>query len=428
MKKTFYIENLGCAKNQVDAEVVAFDLINKGYECTNDTENAVKKADIIIVNTCAFIESAKKESIDVFFELNAQKKKSAKIVITGCLGQRYKDELVKEMPEAFMISGVPQTPSTTRGDRLFSKKGTAYVKILEGCNHRCSFCAIPIIRGPLVSISEEEIIKETSRLVKSGVKEINLIGQDLASYGIDKYKKSTLTDLLAKLSQIEGDFNIRCLYIHPDFFPSDLISVIQRSNGKILPYFDIPLQHASKDILKAMHRAHTKEYYLDLIKKIRSSFDECYIRTTYLLGFKNESKETLEELKEFIEESSLDAASFFEYSREEGTEGERIMSEDEVKSIRPLVKRYKKKLEALQDKISSSRLGRFVGTEQNVLIEEKIEGTAMYFAHIPLQCPDTDGTVVLSVPENSAEPLIEGEKYRAKITKVNNLDLEAEKI
>ena len=132
--------------------------------------------------------------------------------------------------------------------------------------------------------------------------------------------------------------------------------------------------------------------------------------------------------KEFIEESSLDAASFFEYSREEGTEGERIMSEDEVKSIRPLVKRYKKKLEALQDKISSSRLSRFVGTEQNVLIEEKIEGTSMYFAHIPLQCPDTDGTVVLSVPENSAEPLIEGEKYRAKITKVNNLDLEAEKL
>lgn len=428
MKKTFYIENLGCAKNQVDAEVIAADLINKGYECINDKENAVKKADIIIVNTCAFIESAKKESIEVFFELNAQKKKSAKMIITGCLGQRYKDELIKEIPEAFMISGVPLIPSTSRGDRLFSKKGTAYVKILEGCNHRCAFCAIPLIRGPLVSISKEEIIKETVRLTQSGVKEINLIGQDLASYGCDKYKKSMLTDLLKSLSSIDGDFIIRCLYIHPDFFPSDIISVIQRSNGKILPYFDIPLQHASKDILKVMHRAHTKEYYLNLIKNIRSSFDECYIRTTYLLGFKNESKDTLEELKDFIEESSLDAASFFEYSKEEGTEGEKMMSDDEIKAMRPLVKRYKKKLENLQDKISSSRLSRFVGTIQDVLVEEKIEGTSMYFAHIPFQCPDTDGTVVLSNPFDSDDPLVVGEKYKAKITKVNNLDLEAQKM
>lgn len=428
MKKTFYIENLGCAKNQVDAEVIANDLISKGYECINDTPNAQKKADIIIVNTCAFIESARKESIDVFFELNEQKKKSAKMIITGCLGERYKEELQKEIPEAFMISGVPSRPSTTRGDTLFSKKGTAFVKILEGCNHRCAFCAIPNIRGPLVSIDEDEILKETERLVKSGIKEINLIGQDLASYGCDTHKKSMLTTLLKKLVLIGGDFIIRCLYIHPDFFPSDLIETIKQSNGKIVPYFDIPLQHSSSAILTSMHRAHTKEFYLDLINTIRSSFDDCYIRTTYLLGFKNESEETLKDLEGFIKESSLDAASFFEYSREEGTDGEKMMSEEEVKALSPLVKKYKKRLENLQDKISSKRLERFVGTEQNVLIEEKIEGTSLYFAHIPFQCPDTDGTVVLSNPDNDNNPLIEGEKYRAKITKVNNLDLEAIKI
>lgn len=422
-KKTFYIENLGCAKNQVDAEVMANKLVKDGYVCINGAENAAETADVIIVNTCAFIESARKEAIDVFFTLNDAKKEGAKIIITGCLGERYKDELTKSLEEADEIRGVPKVPSTTRGDVLFSPKGTAYLKISEGCNHRCAFCAIPIIRGGLSSIDKDEILKEAKRLIKSGVKEINLIAQDLASYGFDKGDFNGLQSLLKDLIKIDGDFKIRCLYIHPDFFKDELIDIIKNSDGKIIPYFDIPIQHASESILKAMGRVHNKSDYKKMVEKIRKNFEDSYVRTTFLIGFKGETEETLLELKDFIKDVKFDAASFFEYSREEGTKGYKMVSKKELDALKPLLKKYKKELEDLQDSISSERLERFKGTTQNIMIEEKIEGSNMYFAHAPFQCPDVDGTIV--VTNKSGKDLEIGSIYKSVITGVNNLDLEA---
>lgn len=425
MHKKFYIENLGCAKNQVDAEVIANKLVKDGYVCINGTDENVENADVIIVNTCAFIDSARKEAIDVFFDLNNRKKDGAKIIITGCLGERYREELEKSLEEADEIHGVPKIPSTERGSVLFSPKGTAYLKISEGCNHRCAFCAIPLIRGNLISIDKKEIIKEAKRLIKSGVKEINLIGQDLALYGFDKREDYKLVDLLKDLIKIEGNYRIRCLYIHPDFFPDELLDVVKSSNGKIVPYFDIPIQHASNIILKNMGRVHDKNYYKEMIQKIRSCFEDSYIRTTFLIGFKGESKETLEELKSFMEDVQFDAASFFEYSREEGTRGYKMMKQSEVNALKPLLKEYKPILEYLQDTISSKRLERFVNQTLDVLVEEKVEESNLYFAHTAFQCPDVDGTVVLSNPDDEHNPLVVGKIYSAIITKVNNLDLEA---
>lgn len=424
--KTFYIENLGCAKNQVDAEVEASKLIKQGYKCINGEENAPQKADVIIVNTCAFIESARKESIDVFFELNEQKKKGSKIIITGCLGERYKKELEQELTEADEIRGVPEKPSTLREEEvLFSPRGTAFLKISEGCSHYCAFCAIPLIRGTLKSIDESEIIKEAKHLVKSGIKEINIIGQDLATYGND-LKTTSLVSLLKKLIEIDADFKMRCLYIHPDFFPDELIDVIKNSNSKIIPYFDIPIQHCNSEILHNMGRVHTKEDYATLVKKIRTTFDDSYVRTTFLLGFKGETEDTLSELEEYIKEVRFDAASFFLYSREKGTRGEKMMTVKEWGALNKLAKSKKASLEALEDKISSENLHRFVNREIDLLVEEKIEGTNLTFAHTPFQCPDVDGTVVLNLENRKGKvhSVNSGDRVKALITKVNNLDLE----
>lgn len=426
MSKTFYIENLGCAKNQVDAEVEASRLIKEGYKCINGEEDAPSRADVIIVNTCAFIDKARKESIDVFFSLNDQKKEGAKIIITGCLGERYKKELKEELSEADEIRGVPEKPSTLREEEvLFSPKGTAFLKISEGCSHYCAFCAIPLIRGPLKSISEDEILKEAKHLVKSGVKEINIIGQDLATYGND-LKDTSLVSLLKKLVSIDGDFKMRCLYIHPDFFSDELIEVIESSNGKIIPYFDIPIQHCNSEILRNMGRVHTKEDYEKLVQRIRSSFDYAYIRTTFLLGFKGESEATLLELEDYIKTVRFDAASFFLYSREEGTRGEKMMTLKEYNALNKLAKSKKEALEDLQDKISSQNLLRFVNKEMDLIVEEKVEGTALTFAHTSFQCPDVDGTVVLNLEDKNGciHNVNSGDKVKALITKVNNLDLE----
>lgn len=423
---TFYIENLGCAKNQVDAEVIANDLISKGYKCINDDEDAVSKADVIIVNTCAFIESARKEAIDVFFELNNNKKDGAKIIITGCLGERYKADLEKELKEADEIRGVPKVPSTKRGDVLFSPKGTAYLKISEGCNHYCAFCAIPLIRGPLKSICEKEIVDEAKRLIKSGIKEINIIGQDLATYGKDLKNGTNLSSLLKKLISLDGDFKLRCLYIHPDFFDEEILSIIKESNGRIIPYFDIPIQHCNSEILHNMGRVKTKDDYKALVKLIRSTFEDSYIRTTFLIGFKGESEETLQELEDYIKDVQFDAASFFLYSREEGTRGYDMMTLKEWKELNKCAKKAKKKLEDLQDSISSKRLERFVNKVYPVLVEENIDGTNLCFAHTSFQCPDTDGTVVLNLEDKNGivHNVEQGEIVNALITKVNNLDLE----
>ena len=304
----FFIDQHGCAKNQTDGELIAGYLSKLGYELTQNAD----EASFILVNSCGFIESAKKESIDAVYSIK-NNYPNAKIILTGCLAQRYAKELHESMPELDGIFGngdlskigdfmksvekdehvlmtFPQT-GVCSGDRptLFNYPSSAYVKITEGCSNHCSFCAIPLIRGELRSRPMNEILKEVQSLVEDGIYEINLIGQDLAAYGSEKgfslnsenTEKSPLALLMEKLSQIKGDFIIRLLYIHPDHFNPDILQVMKKDD-RFLHYFDIPFQSGDDQIIKKMNRKGSREIYTKLVETIRSELPDCVIRTTFL--------------------------------------------------------------------------------------------------------------------------------------------------
>ncbi len=335
--KFLYIENLGCAKNQVDAEVMAHNLEKDGWTLTNDAS----LASLIIVNTCGFIESAREESIDSFFSMREQYP-NAKIVVSGCLAQRYAQDLATQLPEANGVFGnrnlaeintfvqevenqpvqaqakkskaktsqakpvvlTPQYPDpdseSDERNKLFNFPGSAYLKISEGCNHRCGYCAIPLIRGSLRSRPKNAVLTEAKRLISSGIKELNLIAQDLAAYGTDWDGQSHFCELLKDITALKGDFKVRMLYIHPDAFPMELIDLV-KNNPKIIPYFDIPFQHASPKLLVPMKRTGNRLVYEKLIDTIRRELDNCVIRTTIMLGFPGDSKEDFDEVYKFVE-------------------------------------------------------------------------------------------------------------------------------
>ena len=443
-----YIENLGCAKNQVDAEVMAASLSHDGWTLTDD----VDQANLIIVNTCGFIESAREESINTFFELrNAHPK--AKVVLSGCLAQRYGDELSEQLPEANGIFGnrdlsritefvetivarkrrpkktdmlVPEYPDPDadiyeRGT-LFNFPGSAYLKISEGCNHRCGFCAIPIIRGALRSRPYDKILTEARELVGRGIKEINLIAQDLAAYGTDWDGRSHFLDLLKDITAIEGDFKVRMLYIHPDAFPFELLDMIKQ-NDKIMPYFDIPIQHASAHLLRNMKRAGDQDVYTSLVSRIRAALPECVIRTTIMLGFPGETEEDFENVYSFVERNRFNWMGSFVYSREEGTFAYGLTDEKTHKQLTKEANKRQKKLQKLQERISSEILQGFVGKEYDVLIEELIEGEDLAIGRFWGQAPEVDGLTVVM-----GRDMVPGQVYRCGITKVNGIDLEAVRI
>ena len=440
-KKYLYIENLGCAKNQVDAEVISRSLEKDGWTMTDDAS----VADLIIVNTCGFIESAREESINTFFELRSQNP-DAKIIVSGCLAQRYGEELSEQLPEADGVFGnrdlkqingfvdnlesrrllVPEYPDPDSEiyDRsfLFSYSGSAYLKISEGCNHRCGFCAIPLIRGSLRSRKMDAILDEAKTLVSKGIKEINLIAQDLAAYGTDWDGKSRFLELLQKITAIEGDFKVRLLYIHPDAFPIELLDMI-KTNPKILPYFDIPIQHASAKLLRPMKRMGDKDTYTALVSKIRESLPECVIRTTIMLGFPGETDEDFNQVYDFVKTNRFNWMGSFVYSREEGTYAYDLTDEKTHEALTKVSAKRQKKLEKLQEKITSECLQQFVGKEYDVLIEELIEGEDLAIGRIWAQAPEVDGLTV--VMGRGMEP---GNIYRCGITKVNGVDLEAVRI
>lgn len=469
--KRLYIENLGCAKNQVDAEVMAHNLKASGWQLVDDAA----QADLIIVNTCGFIESAREQSIDSFFSLRNLNPK-AKMIVSGCLAQRYANELADQLPEADGIfgnrdlseingfvdgleeckegsqNGTPK-PKTSKGpnaqlsetakqpkakvlvpeypdpdaesderDRLFNFPGSAYLKISEGCNHRCGYCAIPLIRGSLRSRPKDAVLKEAKRLISTGIKEINLIAQDLAAYGTDWDGKSHFCDLLASITAIEGDFRVRMLYIHPDAFPMELLDIV-KSNPKVIPYFDIPFQHASPNILRPMKRTGSREVYSNLIDTLRGEIPQCVIRTTIMLGFPGETQEDFDEVYKFVEHCRFNWMGSFLYSREEGTYAWDLTNEEEHKALIKKAKVWQKKLQRLQEKISSEKLKEFVGNEYDVLIEELIEGEDLAIGRIWAQAPEVDGLTVVM-----GRDMIPGNVYRCGITKVNGVDLEAVKI
>ncbi|MDC7243165.1 MAG: MiaB/RimO family radical SAM methylthiotransferase, partial [Sphaerochaetaceae bacterium] len=263
-----------------------------------------------------------------------------------------------------------------------------------GCNHRCAFCAIPIIRGPLRSRSKNQILDEAKSLVKNGIKEINIIAQDLAAFGTDTTGKSQLLPLLEEICEIEGDFKIRLLYIHPDAFPKELIKFVQ-THDKVLPYFDIPFQHAATPILRKMGRTGTSESYYNLIKEIRESLPYAVIRTTLMLGFPGETKEDVKTLLEFTKKCKFDWMGSFIYSREEDTRAFDMISEEDHKKVISRAKKDQKKLEKIQEKITSSNLQKFVGNVYEALIEEKIEGEDLAIGRIYSQAPEVDGATVI---------------------------------
>ena len=446
-EKFLYIENLGCAKNQVDAEVMAHNLEKDGWTLTDDAS----KASLIIVNTCGFIESAREESIDSFFSLREQNPK-AKIIVSGCLAQRYAQELESQLPEANGVFGnrdlaeintfvktvekqakttkpailTPQYPDpdseSDERNKLFNFPGSAYLKISEGCNHRCGYCAIPLIRGNLRSRPKNAVLTEAKRLISTGIKELNLIAQDLAAYGTDWDGTSHFCELLQDITALEGDFRVRMLYIHPDAFPMELIDLV-KNNKKIIPYFDIPFQHASPKLLVPMKRTGNREVYQKLIDTIRAELPECVIRTTIMLGFPGDSQEDFDEVYKFIEHCRFNWMGSFLYSREEGTYAWDLTTEEEHKALIKKAKTWQKKLQKLQEKISNQRLEEFVGKECDVLIEELIDGEDLAIGRIWAQAPEVDGLTVVM-----GRDMVPGQVYKCGIRKVNGIDLEAVKI
>ncbi len=432
--KTFFVENLGCSKNQVDAESMVAALEGAGWSHQEDPA----EAELIIINTCGFIESAKEESIQTIFDYRRAYPEQ-KILAAGCFAQRYNKEILNMIPELDGVFGnravsrvaeaatptlagekpvfTPPTDLTTPSrKKLMGFKGSVYLKIAEGCNHHCHFCAIPSIRGSLKSRSIEEILEEFEGLLAQGVVEVNLVAQDLANFGEDRGQRE-LKDLLERMAEQKGDFWIRLLYIHPDCFPWDVLPLIKR-DPRFLPYFDIPFQHADREVLQGMGRRGDRRTYIELIQRLRREFPQGVIRSTLLLGYPGENDTSFLELKAFLEEAQLDWAGFFSYSREEGTKAyhyKQLRGESKKKNKKRLAT-----LEELQHKISEKRMERFVGQTLEVLVEEPIQGEPLYLGRAYLQAPEVDGLVLI----RSDKTLQGGELLPVRIVKRNALDLE----
>jgi len=439
--KKLYLENLGCSKNQVDAETMLKILAEDDYIRTDDPT----EADILLVNTCGFIESARAQSIESFFSLH-QTNPEAKILFTGCMAERYADELSVELAEASAIFGnrdlskirevvervekgervvetyayPPVQQEVYERNELLNFPGSAYLKISEGCNHRCAYCAIPLIRGDLRSRPMDMILKDAKSLIGKGIRELNLIAQDLAAYGTDTGDGSSrFMDLLSRLVALEGDFRLRLLYIHPDAFPAELPRFIV-DNPKVLPYFDIPFQHASTPILRSMGRTGTKESHLSLIRSIRATVPGAVVRSTILLGYPGEDEDAFAELLDFIEKAQLDWVGSFLYSREVGTKAYDLRNQKEHAKAHKAAAGFQKKLEKLQQGISEARLQQFVGKEYDVLIEEKIEQEDLAIGRIYSQAPEVDGLTVVM-----GHNLVAGSVVKCGIRAVKGIDLEA---
>lgn len=458
--KTYYIENLGCAKNQVDAEVMIAELNSRGWCRVLDPGHA----ELIIVNTCGFIEPAKEESVDVLISFR-DAFPDASIIAAGCLSQRYNKDLSDSMPELDGIFGnyavseiglfaeevlqskgqgvklrIPDSEGredalSAGRTQLLSGASSAYVKLAEGCSNNCSFCAIPLIRGTVRSRKPESIVEEIRNLTAElGIREINLIAQDLGSYGEDLKNQNgqlnsrlpgscMLPDLLEEINKIPGDFFVRMLYIHPDKFPLEILDICAAEGSRIVPYFDIPFQHASAPVLSAMNRRGSSEKYLELLSQIRRRLPDAVVRTTFMLGFPGESRADVAVLQDFISRAQLEWAGFFVYSREEDTPAYRMEGPGKLKRRAKKAQKDLAALQELQSEISTGRMQRFVGTVQELLVEEAVEQEDLYLCRSWMQAPDVDGLVVLHADEGS---LRAGETVRAEITGINGIDLEAE--
>ena len=407
---------LGCAKNQVDGEMLMASLKAAGYELSDDAA----LADVAIVNTCGFIATAQKESIDEILELCQLKKEGRiqKIVVTGCLAERFQDEIMKEIPEVDGVFGIGANADIAKwiGEVLKGKKTTAfpdklqmplegdrelstpsyfaYIKIAEGCDNNCTYCAIPMIRGGFRSRTMESIVEEARALVEDGAKELILIAQDTTRYGIDLYGEYKLPALLKELCKLDGLRWLRILYCYPDCFTDELIDVIA-SEEKIVKYVDLPLQHASAKVLKRMGRKGDRASLTALIEKMRARIPELTLRTTFITGFPGETEEDFTELAEFVKEIKFDRMGCFAYSQEENTPAARLPEQidEDVKEQRA------EYIMETQMVIQEEQSEQFVGRTLEVLVEGFDRYAECYFGRSAMDAPDIDGKVFIEKPE-----------------------------
>lgn len=457
--KHFFLDQHGCAKNQVDGELIISLLEKRGLVQTFDAADA----DFIIINSCGFIKSAKKESLDAVISARASYP-NAKIILAGCLAERYAETFKDALPEADAVFGngdiskidsvvsrlernerpveVYKQQGVCCGERktLLGFKGSAFVKITEGCSNHCSFCAIPLIRGELRSRPAKDIVEEIKNLVLRGIVEINLIGQDLAAYGTGKdddvfsdckdfslrvgKKRSALSLLLEEISRLDSDFRLRLLYIHPDHFSEDILPVIQKDK-RILPYFDIPFQSGDDSVIRAMNRKGDAEKYKSLVKKIRTALPGAVLRTTFLTGFPGETEANAENSARFLEAIQSEWSGCFSYSREEDTPAYSYKNRVPLKTAEARAR----KLSEIQHEITRQKLLSYVGEELEVLVEETLEGDqGLAIGRAWFQAPDVDGNVVVRYDrddEKANSSVQPGKLVRVKVTSSSDVDLDS---
>jgi ribosomal protein S12 methylthiotransferase len=442
----YFLDPFGCVKNQVDAENMMAFLNRAGWSAAPDAESA----DLIIVNSCGFIESAKRESINAVLgwrKLYPNKK----ILLAGCLSQRYAKELAESLPEADSLFGnsdlagiveaaaklAPDNASdgafsrepdrNVPGQRpLLSLPGSAYVKISEGCDNRCSFCAIPLIRGGLRCRAIPDILEECKGLLERGVRELCIIGQDIGSYR----SGGALPELLKAIASLEGRFWVRLLYIHPDHFPLPILDIMEQDK-RFLPYFDIPFQHAAPEILAAMNRRGRAETYLALLETIRRRLPAAVIRSTFLLGFPGETEADFAALLDFQEQARLDWLGCFTWSREEGTGASAMKGRVSKKTAAE----RKRIIEERQVPITEQNMDRFVGQTLDLLIEEQFEnsmadsaasegGENLWLGRLYCQAPEVDGAAIIVSDDETGAALKPGALVSGRIAARRGFDLE----
>lgn len=438
IKEKVSLVSLGCPKNLVDAEVMLGYLSRDSYEVTTDET----QADIIVVNTCSFIKEAKQESIDTILDL-ADRKHDARcrlLIVTGCLPQRYQEELAKELPEVDIFIGTGDYPRIAEiiaekrttseqlcytGDPNFvyndelprlqsSPHYTAYLKIAEGCSNNCAYCVIPLLRGAMRSRQMASLLTEAKQLVAGGVKELNLIAQDITAYGKDLPDAPTLEMLISELAKLEGLKWIRLLYAYPDGVTDSLISLI-KNEPKVCKYLDLPIQHISDPILKRMKRRSGEQDIRTLIGKLRSEIPDIAIRTSLIVGFPGETTEDFKKLLQFVEETRFDRLGVFCYSREEGTPAAEMADQ-----VSERIKRERhKKLMRTQARVSFKHNRTLVDTEEEVLVEGYSEETELLLkGRSSRQAPDVDGLVYITAGNANV-----GDIVRLKITDSSDYDL-----
>lgn len=441
MKKKIGLVSLGCPKNLVDGEIMLGQLTGTGYEITNDKE----LAQILIVNTCGFIDSAKKESIDTILEMAECKKRNCEIlVVTGCMAERYRDEILKEIPEVDAVLGTGSyheiakvIEKAEKGEKslvcgelidtaylenqriVSTGKGFAYLKIAEGCDNCCTYCIIPKLKGRYRSRKMDNILSEASWLASQGVRELVLIAQDTTRYGVDLYNQRKLHVLIQEISKISGIEWIRLLYCYPEEITEDLIQEF-KENDKLCKYMDIPVQHASDPILKAMGRRGEGREIKALLNRLKQEIPGMTLRTSLIVGFPGESEEDFNTLYDFVKEMAFDRMGVFTYSREDGTAAAKMKPQvtQKVKKAR-----YHKLME-LQREISANKNQSRLNKIYRTIVEGVAEDGIFYYGRTYAEAPEIDGVVYFT----SMEPLTIGDFVNVKILSVQDYDLIGEVI